>query len=141
MEKEKFQKILNCRGCSTSSDFTAKEKERLFVFFEKHGMTRGTAYNRFFRDGFKLWEIQGINGCVNDFSERNGLQAIDDLDKFYRNLKTKTQFKEYMKLRGMSKGTVIKYFSPHNTFAEWEKAGVKNLIDLLMEEDKNAEEI
>lgn len=134
MKKLYFTKILNGRGCSTSSDFTAKEKEKLFSFFENYGMKRGTAYNRFFRDGFKKWELFGVDYCIKDCCNINGIDAPSDIKTFFGNNEQKKIFVSYMSKVGMSRPTLYKRFRPFS-FKDWEIVGVRALIDRLMAEE------
>lgn len=138
MKKSYFTKILNGRGCSTSSDFSVKEKEMLFSFFENHGMKRGTAYNRFFRDGFKSWELDGVERCIKDCCMSNEIPLPSDMRSFFRNTDRKELFVSYMGNMGMSRPTVYKRFK-NFSFKDWEIVGIRTLIDrLLAEEVENA---
>lgn len=139
MRKNSFEKILNGIGCSTSIDFTAKEKERLFSFFEKYGMKRGTSYNRFFRDGFSRWEIMGIEGAVREYCDKSEIPFPGNLPDFFRNCEAKEAFKAYMGVLGMSHVTVRKRFNLWS-FKEWEIMGVERLIDMLLEEEKEVDD-
>lgn len=138
MKKSYFTKILNGRGCSTSSDFSVKEKEMLFSFFENHGMKRGTAYNRFFRDGFKGWELDGVEHCIKEYCMSNGMLLPTDIRNFFRNTDRKELFVSYMGSMGMSRPTVYKRFN-NFSFKGWEIVGVRTLVDrLIAEEEDNA---
>ena len=130
MAKKKYQKLLECRGCSTSSDFSAQDKEKLSSSMGKFGMKRGTAYNRFFRDGFKPWQIRGITGCITDYCQCNNIPCPDNNALFFNELDKKEQFKAYMKDKGMGRVSVGKRFSLWN-FDEWELMGIQVLLDKL----------
>ncbi len=134
MRKLYFAKILNGRGHSKSSDFSVKEKEKLFSFFEGYGMKRGTVYNRFFRDGFKEWELSGVESCINDYCHSNGIEPPADMRTFFRESERKEMFISYMSKMGMSRPTVRKRFAAWS-FKEWELSGVRNLIDRLLAEE------
>lgn len=138
MKKSYFTKIFNGRGRSTSSDFSVKEKEMLFSFFENHGMKRSTAYNRFFRDGFKDWELNGVECCIKDFCISNEIPCPSDMRSFFRTTDRKELFVSYIGNMGMSRSTVYKRFK-NFSFKDWEIVGIRTLIDrLLAEEVENA---
>lgn len=134
MRKLYFAKILNGRGHSISSDFSVKEKETLFRFMQGYGMKRGTAYNRFFRDGFKEWELAGVDHCITDYCRLNGIEVPEDRRTFFRNADRKEQFVSYMNAMGMSRPTVRKRFLLWS-FKEWEKLGINSLVDRLLAEE------
>lgn len=134
MEKSYFIKVLNGRGCSTSSDFTVEEKKKLFTFFSGHGMTKSTAYNRFFRDGFKPWEVMGVEKCIQAYCEENSIPVPDDVRTFFQTCGRKESFKLFMDRHGMSRPTVSKRFSEWS-FKEWELEGVEKLLDRLLAEE------
>lgn len=134
MKKLYFTKILNGRGCSTSSDFTVQEKEKLFSFFERFGMKRGTVYNRFFRDGFKPWELTGIESCITDFCILNDMEQPSEIKGFFNSCEPKESFVLYMAEKDMSRSTVFKKF-PVWSFKDWQLLGVEALINRLLEEE------
>ena len=131
MKKQIFENLLKGDGCVTSDDLTADEKKRVYDVMQAAGMTDGTTYNRFFRDGFKEWELTGIRQIVYDYAFANGVAVDeDDFGMFYRRLPLKTPFKGHMNALGMSpvttqnrfngfnfKGHIILFISFTNTFA------------------------
>lgn len=50
-----------------SSDVSVIDKEKLYSLMEKYGASRGFTYDRFFKEGFRLWELVGVD-FVKDFS-------------------------------------------------------------------------
>lgn len=130
MRKNSFVKILNHRGHSTSADFTPREKKKLFAFFGMYGMTKGTLHNRFFRDGFKEWEIKGVELCIKEYCSKAGVEPPDRMEDFFKTCDRKT-FVSYMSLQGMSRPTVYKRFDAW-LFKVWEVKGIENLIDCLL---------
>lgn len=104
-------------------------------------MSDGTAYNRFFRDGFSPWELKGILQVMTDYVVSNTLDSslINDLPSFYKKLSDKTSFKLYMNSLGMGLNTTICRFNGFN-FRQWELDGMERVImESLV--DENDEEI
>lgn len=130
MQKRKFENLINSRGSSTSADFQVEEKERIFSVMENYGMSRGTAYNRFFRDGFRPWEVIGVSNLIYGYIKEKELSAElnNDLPRFYELLEKKSEFKEYANTLGMGVNTALTRFSGW-TFKEWEIVGIKAIID------------
>lgn len=134
MRKNNFEKILNSTGCSTSADFTAEEKERLFSFFSEYEMKRSTAYNRFFRDGFKPWEIDGVESCVKDYCAAACIEVPEDVSKFFAGFENKASFISYINSKGMSRPAAYSKFTAWQ-FKKWQIVGIRNLIDRLLAEE------
>lgn len=141
MQKQIFENLLNGSGCATSTDFLPEDKKRIFNVMSSKGMSDGTAYNRFFRDGFSPWELKGILQVMTDYVVSNALDSslINDLPSFYKKLSDKTSFKLYMNSLGMGMNTTICRFNGFN-FRQWELDGMKRVImESLV--DENDEEI
>ena len=60
MTKEIVTKMLTPGSSLSSADLSADEKKRLYALMREHGATDGFTYNRFFKEGFSQWEIDGI---------------------------------------------------------------------------------
>lgn len=127
---DKFKIMLTCGTPATSSSFSAREKEELYTLLCARGMTRGTAYNRLFRDGFRAWELRGVDGLIRDYvaEHRLPLAYLANPMKFYVNLPVKAPFVRYMKERGMSRFTCSTRFRIFN-FKPWEQEGVASILE------------
>lgn len=130
MQKEMFDNLLNSRGCATSTAFSAKEKDYMYMIMEQHEMSRGTAYNRLFRDGFKEWEVLGIEKVMMMYAETNDIpnSVFNDTKKFFANLETKVTFKNYMNGLGMGINTVTSHFT-EGSFKKWEMIGIRQIVE------------
>lgn len=130
MKKKNFTNLINGRGHSTSADFTPKDKSIIFSTLESYGMNRSTAYNRFFRDGFERWEIEGIENLLKRYCEALGIDnTITCLNEnFYISLNNKGKFKAFMSDNGMGLNTVIARFTNYN-FKKWELKGIEQIIN------------
>lgn len=126
MRKEFFDNILKCGTRATSEDFSAEEKRRIYETMQEKGMSDGTAYNRFFRDGFEKWEMRGIRRIIDHFAYENQID-FESYETFYKNLPNKSLFKQRMKELGMSNTTVICRFSGFK-FKAWEMDGIEHII-------------
>lgn len=127
---DKFKIMLQCGTPATSSDFSAREKEDLYVALCAKGMTRSTAYNRLFRDGFRAWELRGVDRLIRDYvaERRLPLAYLADPTKFYVHLPVKAPFVRYLKERGMSRFTCGTRFRIFN-FKPWEREGVASILE------------
>lgn len=130
MRRKVFDNILKSGCAATSSDFTPEDKKTIFAVMSAKGMSDGTAYNRFFRDGFVPWEIRGIEKVITDYVIENDINdgIVSDYVTFYKNLENKSAFKRYMNDLGMGFNTTIFRFSGFN-FRQWELEGIERIIN------------
>lgn len=140
MERDIFEKITKPRSPLNVTDMLVEEKKNLMNIFAKQGLTSSTFYLRFFQKGFEEWEIIGIRECKKRFLEfigiTNQLFECTDFETngvFYDNLKNagkgiRSKFFAFMKIYGMSTGTVIKRFSSDD-WKPWELIGIKEIIE------------
>ena len=119
-------------------DLTPNQKKLLAEVMLRHEMKWGLAYNRFFRFGFKEWELKGIDQIKRDFLSQHQEEIFppnldmsqptsDDMVSgkgvFYRMLGMtigmKKLFMEHMNTLGMGSNSVINKFSnaKHNETA------------------------
>ena len=61
MNKEILTKISSPDTALDVTDMTPEEKRSLYAFFEQQGASQGFTYDRFFKEGFSIWELLGIN--------------------------------------------------------------------------------
>lgn len=108
----------------SASGLTPEDKKRLFSLMESHGMTHGTAYNRFFRDGFKSWEEEGILNIIKDYAPKYEGSPCD----FWKSLPQKKGFIDKMTEKGMSRKTAFERFKIFN-FKEYELKGIKKILE------------
>lgn len=78
MDKDFITKILTPGSSLRSSDLSAEEKKRLYALMREHGATDGFTYNRFFKEGFSQWEIDGIFDLKDAF-----LTFLHDEEKIF----------------------------------------------------------
>ena len=69
--KEKINFLIETSQIGVSKDFTAEEKKLVFDHFENFGLTPAPCRNRFFRDGWHQWELDGIIQCLIDYAEEH----------------------------------------------------------------------
>ncbi|MDD3037952.1 hypothetical protein [Bacteroides sp.] len=130
MKKEMFENLINGRGCATSSLFSAEDKELIYSIMEKNGMCRSTAYNRFFRDGFKEWELLGATKAIYQFVHMKQMDTsvLDNVKTFFLSLENKSEFKSFMNNLGMGINSVVSHFTDWS-FKKWEEVGVRQIIE------------
>lgn len=67
MTKENIEKITTPLQSLNAKDISVKEKKSLSDFMQAKGFSVATFYLRFFKNGFSVWEIIGINECKKQF--------------------------------------------------------------------------
>lgn len=154
MTKENLEKITTPLQSLDVKDISVEEKKSLSDFMQTKGFSVATFYLRFFKNGFSVWEIIGINECKKQFlampevaelllsyvgdeaqEDKGYLYTLAKSEKagvFYDCLKRANtglckKFFDFMNERGMSTGTVIKRFTTDN-WKEWEANGIKNCL-------------
>lgn len=166
MTKEIIEKVTQPKNSLDVNDLTSDEKKNLAEFLSAKGFTDSTFYLRFFQKGFDSWEIQGIENCKNQFlglsdigkvlltyverdalgkeiGDKGYLYTLAKSDKpgvFYACLKQAAnglcmRLYNFMEERGMSRTTIIKRFSSDD-WKEWEKVGIKALLEEFIESKK-----
>lgn len=160
MKKDIFSKVIEQKSVLAVNDLSPEEKRSLSALMIKYGATAGFTYDRFFQTGFARWELDGITKIKADFlklHEREMLESGGDDGKgyafalslddskggFWRAIgQTKgliTQFKDYMRERGMmSPTTVIKRFSDDD-WKRYELRGVDSIIREFCNDDEVSE--
>lgn len=134
MRKDLICKIADGEGCLRSSDMTAEEKETLFAAFGENGMKRMTAYNRFFRDGFRPWELEGLEACVAQYCAATNIPAPEDMARFWSDLSPKEPFKVFMEGRGLSRAVLLKYITI-GSLPRWKLKGVRRILEEMAEKE------
>lgn len=127
-------------------DLTPTQKKQLAEVMLRHEMKWGLAYNRFFRFGFKEWELKGIDKIKRDFLSQHQEEIFppnldmsqptpDDMVNgkgvFYRMLGMtigmKKLFMEHMNTLGMGSNSVINKFS-NDDWADYERVGILTIL-------------
>ncbi|MCF0243437.1 MAG: hypothetical protein HUK06_01590 [Bacteroidaceae bacterium] len=145
-----------------SSDLSANQKKCLYAVMQKNGATEMFSYTRFFRDGFKEWELRGIDNIKKDFLKENEVQIMTATDEsgdkgyagvlafieqndkaFYDILgmsRLKLKFIKHMESLGMCTSVVIKRFSElrEQDFKAFERKGINAIVkDIEREINEN----
>ena len=127
-----------------SSTFSATDKEKLYLLMEKYGASRGFTYDRFFKEGFRLWELVGVDFVKDFFLRSNQKKAVLDYLNVLRlnggsgngcfwtaigeEWGLRASFKNFMALLGMlSDVTIQKRFFSDN-WKEFERVGIVAII-------------
>lgn len=131
---------LNC------DDLTPNQKKLLWEIMKRHGASQGFAYDRFFKEGFQLWELLGVDAIKRKFlteqladlfPENNApVGFIDTICKndgeFYRTLGRvfglKKVFTDHMGTLGMGSNSVLNKFSSDD-WKDYERVGVLAVVD------------
>ncbi len=140
-------KLTHPRTHLNSDDITANQKVLLFDIMQRHGATRGFAYNRFFQKGFDLWELTGITNINRDFllthiaeiyphmTKEETIPFIEELAvdtrNFYQTLGRvpglKSIFQKHIGAMGMSNAVVFLRYNADN-FRPYERMGIRVII-------------
>lgn len=152
MTKETILKVLT-PGCSLSaSDMTPQEKQSLYDMMVAEGATQSFAYDRFFKEGFQQWEIEGTDSLKRQYvaeMERDGADcghftSMSDDDQmchghFWRFLgiiRHRTRFAQFMADRGMKSAvTVAKRFGSDD-WKPFERRGIRAVLTEFVESEK-----
>ena len=156
MNRETFDKMFK-NGCALNvGDLSVEEKSHLYNLLKRHGASLGFSYARFFRDGFREWELQGIDMIKSDFLKKHEKEIVinlpvkrregeDDSDvtifdldyskpgAFYNVLGLakglKKSFSLMMQEKGMSSNaTILKRFSTDD-WRPFEQIGIRAIIE------------
>ena len=158
MTKENIEKITTPLQSLNAKDISVEEKKSLSDFMQAKGFSVATFYLRFFKNGFSVWEIIGINECKKQFLAMPGVaelllsyagdeeQGADKGDKGYLYTLAKSdKFGAFYEcLRRANTGLCKKFFDFMNergmstgtvikrfttdNWKEWESNGIKNCL-------------
>lgn len=131
----------------TCDDLTPTQKKLLDEVMARHGAKWGLTYNRFFRFGFKEWELRGIDQIKRDFLEEHhddiysadGSVLLPPIDvivsgngMFYKILGMKVGMKkcftEHMNTLGMGFNQAISKFSVDD-WIDYERVGIRAIME------------
>lgn len=136
-----------------SSEIDVEEKKELYELMLKYGMSKSTAYLRFFDKGFCKWEIIGIINLSNDFlnsitqnkvvgdsteqiheTSYSIASFIKDFEgnNFYElisRMKVGTKLCDSMAKYGMSSQMTVRTRFKENNWKPWELIGIKTIIE------------
>jgi hypothetical protein len=141
-----LEKIIGGKELS-SKDLEPEEKQQLYALMKRYGASQAFSYDRFFKEGFRVWELLGIDWIQTRFLREEGLTNEADylavmqlqkqvpVDWFWSLLSQhdgmKARFKRKMAQLGMiSDVTVINRFSSSN-WKPFERIGVWSIIDQI----------
>lgn len=143
-----IEKITKPKSHLECSDLTPSQKKLLYEVVASYGAVPGFSYNRFFKEGFREWELLGIERVKRDFLKTHYdeiyspaevdadiLPSPDELVTgkgiFYRALGMKqgmkTAFADYMNELGMGRNAVLQKFTADD-WAEWERIGMTTVM-------------
>lgn len=158
MTKENIEKITTPLQSLNAKDISVEEKKSLSNFMQAKGFSVATFYLRFFKSGFSVWEIIGINECKKQFLAMPEVaelllsyagdeeQGADKGDKgyLYTLAKSDKVGAFYECLRRANTGLCKKFFDFMNergmstgtvikrfttdNWKEWESNGIKNCL-------------
>lgn len=116
-------------------DLTPNQKKHLWTVMMRHGASQGFAYDRFFKEGFREWELLGIDNVKRDFLKKHEdkLGEADADVGFYDCIgkaRLKLAFVDYMGSLGMGSNTVLVRFGKNQEedFKNYERIGIRAVI-------------
>ena len=130
MNIEVLTKAMKPKGIFLSSDLSIDEKKTLYGLMQMYGASTALAYDRFFKEGFDEWELEGIDTIVQTFCKDNGIPYQIDkplFDMIDVRLGLKEPLYHQMEAMGMCRNTVRKRFS-QNDWKQWERMGIKKIL-------------
>jgi len=153
-----LDKLAQPKAHLNRDDLTPNQKKHLWVVMQRHDATQGFSYDRFFKEGFKEWELRGIDRIKKDFlqlhekelwttPEEDGtigyagvLAFIDDNEHCFYDLigrvGLKMVFTAYMGELGMGSNTVLERFgkAQEEDFKDYERIGILAVIEEFEQE-------
>lgn len=127
MKKVKKIKKITLRGYYKKLEFN--KKNRLLSVLSDKGMSYTACFYRFTRDGFKIWEYEGIESLIKEYDPT----YIGDIKLLWDSLYSKKDFIDFMESKAMSRCTVNTRFSNFN-FKDFEIVGIKRILEELENE-------
>ena len=124
MEKVKKIKKITLKGYYKKLDFNKKSMLKSTLCGK--GMSCTACFYRFTRDGFKIWEYEGIENLIKEYEPL----FTGDIKLFWENLYSKKDFLDFMESKAMSRCTVNTRFSSFN-FKDFELKGIKRILEEL----------
>lgn len=76
MKADIFNNLLKTGTALSANDMAADDKKNLFAYMVKNGSSAAFAYDRFFREGFALWELRGIDDIKQEFLNDYRLELL-----------------------------------------------------------------
>lgn len=141
-----IDKISSPRTHLNSDDLSPNQKKLLYEVMMRHGASQGFTYDRFFKEGFREWELMGIDEIKARFVEEHSgsfpipYSEYEGLMSFYEYLgisRMKLAFIEYMGSLGMGANTVMTRFNASDDgFSDYERIGVRAVVDIFLDELK-----
>lgn len=147
ISKDGFLNKISEGGHLDCKDLLPDQKLVLWEVMIRHGATQAWAYDRFFKEGFRKWELIGINKIKDDFINEHKaelwhnyadaeiaiqIQNTYKKGEFYMTLSRaqglKKILREEMNALGMGGNSVLNKFST-DSWKEYELKGVYSLID------------
>lgn len=127
MGKVKKIKKITLKGYYVKLDFN--KRSDIISSLGSKGMSYTACFYRFTRDGFKVWEYEGVENLIKEFNP----DYSGDIRFFWSQLESKKDFLDFMESKAMSRCTVSTRFSNFN-FKDYEIIGIKKVLEDLENE-------
>lgn len=161
MNRKDFEKVLVPYGAMAVADLTAEEKRQLYALMVRKGASEAFGYDRFFKEGFAQWEIDGIWQCKIDYlhhlhtdekleldikgdnlvhytadgTERTfDLKQAGDFWRFLGDIRKRIHFGDYMSRLGMKSQTTVSKRFAVDDWKEYELTGIRQVTDEYCDE-------
>lgn len=132
-------RLIGQKECIPTGLLSPGQKKFLWEVMARYGATQGFSYRRFFKEGFKTWEIMGIEKVKSEFLGQypDVAKLLDQMvggeTRFYeaiRSLGLRKEFLSYMsKLEMGVTQTYMKFRYPgESSFRPYERIGLDAII-------------
>lgn len=129
-----------------NKDLTPQQKVKLWEIMKRYGASQGFSYDRYFKEGFRQWELTGTDQMKIDFLQEHALEIWPDDEKdessfkeianqkgeFYRTIGRvfglKKTFSEYAMALGMGANSVLNHFSSDD-WKDYERIGILAIVE------------
>lgn len=126
-----LEKIARPKSHLRKDDLTPAQKKSLWGVMLRHQASQGFSYDRFFKEGFREWELLGIDNIKAQFLREHNVDLGGEV--FYEAIgraRLKLAFQSRMREFGMSCLTVLTRFGKKREadFKEYERVGIHKIV-------------
>ena len=127
MTNQLIKKITLPKSHLKATDLTPEEKIKLYSLMSKYGASMSFSYDRFFKEGFDAWEIEGINNVLRRFCEEHHIAVVQTFDELPVGNGIRMALYEEMNRIGMCKAVTKRRFTANN-WKPFERVGIQQIF-------------
>ena len=132
MTNQLIKKITLPKSHLKATDLTPEEKVKLYTMMSKYGASMSFSYDRYFKEGFDAWEIEGIDNILRRFCEEHGIAEVKTFDELPAGDGIRMALYEEMNSKGMCNAVTRRRFKA-NDWKPFERVGVQAIFTQFVE--------